>query len=201
MIKMEHIRQSNDGYNWKCGAVCLEMLLGFYGIKCKQDDIWRKIKSKCSNGFQYYAKTYDLARCAIEMGLNTTIYKTNEKDCLQLLDFLDKENWPVIMSVLQKKSNSSHFVIYIGKKDGKYCFNDPDSDKDVKKYDYSEVREMWRQNERADVAGYIYLLPDRGMDVTTMHICHACSKEYPIIEVSDEWKLQPTICPHCDKLG
>ena len=26
MIKISHKKQKNDGYNWKCGAACLEMI-------------------------------------------------------------------------------------------------------------------------------------------------------------------------------
>ena len=126
MIEMEHIQQKNDGINWKCGAVSLEMILNYYGITCEQDEIWDAVKSvRPTRNNQYYALTYQLAQYAIQKGLCATIYKADYDSCLHILDYFDEINRPIIMSVTQKKSGDSHFTIYTGKKYGYYTFNDP----------------------------------------------------------------------------
>ena len=56
MIKISHKKQKNDGYNWKCGAACLEMIFEYFKIVRTQDDIWNEIKSMRPGSLtQFYA--------------------------------------------------------------------------------------------------------------------------------------------------
>lgn len=198
MIEMEHIQQKNDGINWKCGAVSLEMILKYYGITCEQDEIWDAVKSvRPTRKNQYYALTYQLAQYAIQKGLCATIYKADYDSCLHILDYYDEINRPIIMSVTQKKSGDSHFTIYTGKKYGYYTFNDPDSKKNVEKYDYSEIRTMWQENFSVNVTGYIYI-HFGNHDEAIAHTCNYCKREYPVLTRNGDWISDVTICPHCD---
>ena len=66
MIKISHKKQKNDGYNWKCGAACLEMIFEYFKIVRTQDDIWNEIKSMRPGSLtQFYACTHDVIRYAI----------------------------------------------------------------------------------------------------------------------------------------
>ena len=57
MIKISHKKQKNDGYNWKCGAACLEMIFEYFKIVRTQDDIWNEIKSMRPGSLtQFYAQ-------------------------------------------------------------------------------------------------------------------------------------------------
>ena len=161
MVKIEHIRQVNDGHNWKCGAVCLEMIFNFYGIPCNQDDIWEKIKSKRNDGIeQYYSHTVDLAKYSVNKGLKAYICKA-KPNCVEIvLSLIDTDKRPVIMSILEKKSQNSHFVIYTGKKNGRFYFTDPNRDKTFSYYTLSEVEDFWKPRPEIDVAGYIFVAFD-----------------------------------------
>ena len=113
MVEIEHIQQINDGYNWKCGAVCLEMIFNYYKIPCSQNAIWNKIKSRRSTGVaQYYALTHSLAKYAISQGLNATIYKSDSENWGATLEKLDQLSIPAILSVKEEKSQQSHFIIF-----------------------------------------------------------------------------------------
>ena len=199
MIKIDHMRQENDGYNWKCGIVCLAMVFKHYHIQCNQDEMWEILKQKRQTGInQYYTLTYLLAQYAISKGLNATIYKTDRENCLSILDQLDENLLLAILSVKEKKSGQSHFIVYCGKKDGKYCFSDPNKEKEIVKYDYDEVREIWKENPAINVSGYVYIVFDNNCN-TFSYTCTYCHKDYPVLMIKDE-KISPvTICPYCDR--
>lgn len=198
MIKIKHIRQKNDGFTWKCGAVCLEMVLKYFDIECDQDEIWEAIKTNRQTGIgQYYAKTYKLAQYSLQKGLTPTIYKSDSENCLQTLDSLDMYHMPAILSVQEKKSSQSHFIVYVGKKDGKYCFSDPNSEKELVKYGYAQVREMWRENWKIDVSGFVYIVFGKS-EQFTVNKCGNCSAEYPVLTKEGGWLSPVTICPYCD---
>lgn len=198
MIKIKHIRQKNDGFNWKCGAVCLEMILKYFDIECNQDEIWEAVKTKRQTGIgQYFAMTFKLAQYSLEKGLLATIYKSDSENCLQTLDNLDMYQMPAILSVKEKKSSQSHFIVYVGKKDGKYCFSDPNSEKELVRYDYTQVREMWKENRKIDVSGFVYIIFGKS-EQPAVNKCGNCPAEYPVLTKEGGWLSTVTICPYCD---
>lgn len=199
MVDIKHIQQINDGFNWKCGAVCLEMIFNYYGISCNQNDIWEAVKTNRPTGIgQKYALTYSLAQYAIDRGLNCTIYKAGKDSWSDVLNSLDQRNIPAILCVKEKKSGQSHFMIYIGRKNGKLMFSDPNSSRETVAYDYLELRDMWSPHPEINVTGFIYLIFDGN---STTHTCSLCNREYPVLEHENGPVSELTICPYCDKLN
>lgn len=157
MVEIKHIRQSNDGINWKCGAACLEMIFNYYGIPCNQNTIWEAIKCRRSdNRFQYFALTNSLAEYAINQGLNATIHKSDSEKWSSELETIDQLSIPAILSV-KNKAGKGHFVVFLGIKNGKYIFCDPDSPKETDKYEYLQVRQMWSPCG-TEVKGFVYIV-------------------------------------------
>lgn len=78
MISINHQKQQIDGFNWTCGAVCLSMVLDFYGIEKSVKTIWEDIKTdRGDRPQQKFATTVKVAESSIEYGLNATIsYKS-----------------------------------------------------------------------------------------------------------------------------
>ena len=197
MVEVKHIQQQNDGFNWKCGAVCLEMIFNYYGIPCNQDDIWDAIKSDRPTGIgQRYALTYRLAQYAIGHGLNCTIYKADNNSWSAVLDELDRHTIPAILSVKEKKSGESHFTVFCGKEDGQFIFADPNSKKERDSYDESDINEMWSPHPEINVTGFIYLVFDGDI---MPHTCMHCNREYPILVHDKTLFSNKTICPYCDR--
>lgn len=199
MVKLQHIQQVNDGRNWKCGAVCLQMIFNHYGIPCNQDDIWDAIKADRPTGIgQKYALTYSLAQYAIGRGLSCTIYKTDEYSWSNVLDELDRCNIPAVLSIREKKSGESHFTVYLGKKDGQFIFADPNSEAETDQYNIDEMMEMWSPHLEINVTGFIYIVFSGN---TTVHTCMHCNQKYPILEHDKVPFSNMTICPYCDRLN
>lgn len=100
MIDIRHKKQVNDGVNWKCGEVCLEMIFDYFDIKYDPDSIWESIKEpRYAGSKQMYALTHKLAMTSILHGLPATIYKGKNVDVLKEIDNL---HTPAILSVTQK---------------------------------------------------------------------------------------------------
>ncbi|MCI8705081.1 MAG: hypothetical protein HFE60_12635 [Anaerotignum sp.] len=197
MVKVKHIQQKNDNFHWKCGAVCLEMIFDYYSILCNQDEIWNAVKSNRSGAMgQYYALTHRLAEYAINHGLNATIYKANSQTWSTVLETLEQFSMPAILSITEKSSHQSHFVIFLGSERGKYIFSDPNSPKETVKWNYMEVKNMWSPNIAINVTGFIYILFEG--DKISEH-CQYCQKEFPLLIKNEIPFSENTICPYCDK--
>lgn len=196
MIEIKHIRQKNDGFNWKCGAASLEMIFSRYGISKSQDEIWNATKSSRGTGIgQKFIRTYDLARYSCNVGLSATIYKANVDKWSYLLDELEECEIPAILSLRQRKSGQSHFVVYIGKKNSNYCFCDPDEMRDITSIDYRTLKDLWRPQPSIDVAGFILVCFGAEEDTA---ICRSCQHKLPIVHKWIADYAQAVICPHCD---
>lgn len=196
MIEIKHIRQTNDGFNWKCGAACLEMVFSYYNIAKKQDEIWEATNSSRRTGVgQKFILTHDLARYSCETGLPATIYKAYEYKWSDLLDQLADHQIPAILSLRQKKSGQSHFIVYIGKKKNCYCFCDPDEKRDIVTYDFITMIDIWRPQPFIDVAGYILICFGEKEDTV---ICGSCHRELPIVHKWIKGYSRAVICPYCD---
>lgn len=197
MVEIKHIQQKNDGFNWKCGAVCLEMIFNYYKIPCNQDAIWDAVKCNCYTGIgQKYALTHSLAEYAISQGLNATVYKSDSEKWATILEMLDQRSIPAILSVKENKSQQSHFVIFLGTKNGKYIFSDPNSSKETVGYDYLQVRKMWSPNVEINVTGFIYILFEGN---NRFEYCPYCKKEYPLLTKDGVPFSTNIICPYCDR--
>lgn len=196
MVEIKHIQQVNDGFNWKCGAACLEMIFSYYSISKGQDEIWNAISSKRETGIgQKYILTYNLARYSCEAGLPATIYKADENKWSELLDELDAHQIPAILSLRQKKSSQSHFIVYKGRKYNRYCFCDPDENKEDVFFDYNTMRDIWRPQPSIDVTGFIFVC--FGLEEDTA-ICRSCRQKLPIVHTWIKEYSQAVICPYCD---
>ncbi len=198
MVDIKHIRQINDGHNWKCGAACLEMIFSFYGIEKTQEEIWTATLSPRNMGrYQYFIKTHRLANFSCMAGLPATIYKAKPDTWAALLDEMSEKRIPAILSLRQKKSNQSHFVVYSGKKDSNYCFCDPDEEKDINKYDYRTMKDIWSPQPKIEVTGYILIVfGEKDYEFS----CPCCKSSISIVNSWIEKYAQGIICPTCDKL-
>lgn len=197
MLDIKHIQQVNDGVNWKCGAVCLEMIFRHYNIPCNQDDIWESIKSPRPNSFSHnYARTCDLTRYSNEQGLPATIYKTNENNFENALQTLDVIECPAILSIIEKKSNSSHFIVYIGYKNNLYYFCDPNVSKSFTIYNSIKLQEIWKPCPSINVTGYIFVAFG---NIHSEYNCPFCGHKYPIVQNELAKCVDLTICPNCDR--
>ena len=198
MVEIKHIQQINDGFNWKCGAVCLEMIFNHYGIPCNQDDIWNAVQADRSTGpGQKFAFTYSLAQYAISRGLNCTIYKTDENNWPNVLEELEQRSIPAILSVKEKKSGQSHFMIFVGKRDDQFIFSDPNSSNETDGYDYLEVENMWSPHLEIDVTGFIYMIFEGN---SIWGGCPYCQRNFPILAQNEAPLSMKIICPYCDRL-
>ena len=197
MIDIKHIRQVNDGFNWKCGAACLEMIFSYYGISKNQDDIWNATSSSRGIGKgQKFILTKNLARYSCENGLSATIYKASADKWSELLDKLSEKQIPAILSLRQKKTSQSHFVVYKGINNNKYCFCDPDEERESILFDYATMKDIWKPQPIIDVTGYIFIC--FGTEEETV-ICNSCQHRLPIVHKWISKYLQGIICPNCDK--
>lgn len=197
MVDIKHVRQINDGFNWKCGAASLEMIFSHYGVSKSQDDIWAATNSLRGTGIgQKFILTYNLARYSCEVGLPATIYKADMKRWSFLLDELAEREIPAILSLRQRKSGQSHFVVYKGKKNSNYCFCDPDEVRDTTQLDYKTVKDLWHPQPYIDVAGFILVCFGAEEDIA---ICRSCRRELPIVHKWIVDYAQAVICPHCDR--
>lgn len=198
MVEIKHIQQQNDGCNWKCGVVCLEMIFDYYKIPCKQDDVWNAVKTNRNGSkIQKFALTHSLAKYSIHRCLNATVYKADADTWPDVLDKLERLSIPAILSVKYKNTNFAHFIIYLGRKDGNYYFDDPDLAKAPVRYDYSQVREKWSPHGK-EVTGFVYIIFEGD---TTMHTCIHCNQEYPVLVRGKAPFSNVTICPYCDGLN
>ncbi len=198
MIIIPHIKQKKDGFNWRCGAACLEMIFAFYGIEKTQDEIWAKTSSPRNTGpGQRYIRTYDLARYACDSGLSATIYKAKEESWSSLLDELSKKGIPAILSLMQPKSKQSHFIVFKGKKHSDYCFCDPDENRDTVRYDYRMMRDIWSPRPEINVTGYILVVFGEKEQESN---CPHCHDTVPIVHSWIGEYAQAICCPNCDRL-
>ncbi len=194
MVDIRHKQQQNDGVNWKCGAVCLEMIYDYFRIEYDCNQIWDSIKSKrYKNSIQMYSLTYKLAQDAISRGLPATIYKGNDA---YILEDVDKLQTPAILSIKEKKSGESHFVVFQGIKNQKYCFCDPNANKAQSVMTYNTLRDLWSPNPRINVTGFVFIMFDNQEDIFAT--CEHCSKEIPIVHDVLREKVRSIICPYCN---
>ena len=196
MVNIVHKRQANDGVNWKCGVSCLEMIYDYFSIPYDANEIWENIKSpRSSNSFQMYALTYKLAQDSIKKGLAATIYKGND---VHILEEIENLQIPAILSIKQKKSNASHFVVFKGIKDHKYYFSDPDVEKEQSSMSYLELRDVWSPNAKINVAGFIFILFSKTIE--TSYECITCKSRFPVVYPNLTKHVHGVICPYCDHL-
>lgn len=192
MIDIKHKRQRNDGINWKCGAVCLEMIYDYFQIEYDSDKIWDNVKTRRNyHSLQMYSLTYKLAQDAICRGLPATIYKGKNAHILEKVDQLQT---PAILSLKQAKSGESHFVVFQGIKNQNYYFRDPDAEKSV--MTYLDLQNLWSPDPKINITGFIFIMFNNRAD--RFFACEHCNNKVPIVHDTLEEKVQSIICPYCD---
>lgn len=197
MINIEHKRQVNDGINWKCGAVCLEMIYDYFQVPYDNEEIWNNIKAqRYENSVQMYSRTYKLAQDAILRGLPATIYRGRDAHILEDIDMLQT---PAILSIQQVKSRESHFVVFQGIKNQNYCFCDPDTDKKTTNMKFIDVRNVWSPHREIGVTGYVFIIFDKVVD--EKYKCKYCGQDIPIVHSQLLEKTEGVFCPHCDRFN
>lgn len=199
MIGIVHRQQVNDGHNWKCGAVSLQMIFDYYRVPFDLDESWEYIRSRRPNSIdQFFARTCKLSEYSIAKGLMSTIYKGSHMTCLRILDILDVKSIPAIASITQKRTKQSHFVVFTGCDHGFYCFCDPDEKRKFNRFIDSTVYNFWKPNLSIDVTGYILVVFEHQEDE---HIkCPFCNNDIPIVHSELKELTVGCICPYCDKL-
>ena len=196
MIKISHKKQKNDGYNWKCGAACLEMIFEYFKIVRTQDDIWNEIKSMRPGSLtQFYACTHDVIRYAIKNGLCATGYKVKESTCRNILEELDKEQVPAILLVKEQKTSQSHFIVYIGIKNKLYYYCDPNSSKDFNYMKQVDLEKSWSPDQQFGIPGYVLIVFDKKVDSIIQ--CANCGSTVQIVQGILQDQMESVICPYC----
>ncbi len=197
MIRIEHKRQINDGLNWKCGAVCLEMIYDHFQVPYNSEEIWNNIKTqRYKNSMQMYALTYKLAQDAISRGLPATIYRGLNA---HILEDISELQTPAILSLKQPKSGNSHFVVFQGVRNQNYCFVDPDTEKRTTNMRFIDVRNVWSPHREIGVTGYIFIVFNKTID--ERYKCKYCGQQVPIVYSELLEKVEGFVCPHCDRLN
>lgn len=197
MIHIEHKRQVNDGLNWKCGAVCLEMIYDYFQIPYDSNEIWHNIKAqRYENSMQMYSQTYKLAQDAISRGLQATIYKGRDA---HILEDINQLQTPAILSLKQVKSGNSHFVIFQGIKNQNYCFCDPDTEKKITSMKFIDVRNIWSPHREIGVTGDIFIVFNKMVHKVCK--CKYCGQEIPLVHSELLERARGVVCPHCDSLN
>lgn len=199
ILKVNHKQQVNDGYNWKCGIVSLDMVFDYYNIPFDSDEAWECVRSlRPRSTDQYYALSSNLAKYSIEKGLIATIYKGTQETCLKVLEMLSNKGTPAILSLMQKKSKQSHFVVFSGYDHGTYCFCDPDEKKIINRFTETDVCDLWKPNLEIGVTGYILIVFSQLKEDTIN--CLYCNRNIPIVHSELKDITQGCICPYCDRL-
>lgn len=201
MVELEHVRQ--DGKE-KCGAACLEMIFKHYEVLYEKDEIWNSIKTARPDSYKMYASTQNLVKYSNHCGLDATAYQADANTWPNVLDRLDALNMPTILSVRYRNTTLGHFIVYLGKKNKDYCFNDPDLKKSPIRYDYRQMKEKWSPIGK-EVVGFEYIIFE---GVAILHRCTHCEHEYPILvryKVPFSNDVLPfsdrTVCPHCNRVN
>lgn len=196
MVDIKHKRQINDGFNWKCGEVCLEMVFDFFEVQYDSDYIWESIKEPRHTGSgQMYALTHKLAATSIAYGLPATIYKGKS---IEVLKKIDKLCTPAILSVTQEKSRQSHFIVFKGIKNSLFYYCDPDVERNFSYANEPKMDEAWKTNLSANVTGYIFVVLDKTIDVMTK--CPYCHNDVPVVHSSLTSQTVGLCCPYCDTI-
>lgn len=196
MVELNHIQQEIDGYNWTCGSTCLEMVLSYYEIYCDKNEIWNSVKfprKNCKD--QYFSLTHRLAKYAISKDLSATIYQSTSAKCSKMLDVINSEKRPAILSIQELKSAQSHFVVYLGSDSGKYHICDPNSPNNIDLYNYETLKDAWSPRPEIDVTGYVCIVfGSKRRD----QLCVQCGKTFPVVDEAILEFSASLICPFCD---
>ncbi len=197
MVKIKHKQQVNDGYNWKCGAACLEMIFDYYDINYNKNDIWDNIKVQRPNAAldQYCAPTSKVAKYAIINKLYATIYKAKNHTCLEILKQINDKNIPSVLSIREKASGQSHFVVYTGIENKEYYYVDPNCKLDLCNFKNKEIEDVWSPQPEIGVTGYILIVFDFVRDEKLK--CRECGISIPIVHSSLRPLAEGIVCPYC----
>ena len=202
MIETNHQQQQIDGVNWTCGAVCLSMILEYYGIKKEVNDIWDDIKTIRHDGpHQKFATTAKVAEFSIKYGLNATIYRTRAESFYELLYYLDQQRCPAILNMVDKKCKRSHFEVFKGIRFGDIILDNPLITKGTEKLNPIQVREQWEPHLEDDITGYILIL--FGLHGATYYACPKCRERIPVVqlEIIKRGYVDEVCCPMKDCNG
>ena len=194
MLKINYKQQINDGINWKCGVVSLEMIFNYYGIHSDSDDIWENIKAKNPNSLgQYYAHTHKMARYAIDHGLNATVFRARKDTWLYILNQINEMDIPAILLIRAKRA--AHFVVYTGIKNKMYYYVDPNTDREFCYFKRENMEDVWAPQPEFGVTGYTFLVFSE--QVNEVIKCQKCTGDVPVVFKSLLTLSEGIACPHC----
>lgn len=199
MVEIKHKQQVNDGLNWKCGSVCLEMIFEYYGIEYDSDNLWESVKVlRPSNLGHYFSLASTIARYSIKHGLDATIYQAKEDTYLEVLQKIDSLNIPAILQIRQEKSNQSHFVVYKGINNKMFYYCDPDAQREFSYFrSSSDIKSHWKNQPNID--GYMFIVFGNSANAKISCAYPDCGKNIPIVHDEIEKMVDTIYCPHCNR--
>lgn len=114
LINLPDSRQSEP---YSCGATALQMIMAYYGMNVREQDIIDKMDIKEGSG----VKMSNIKKIANEYKFET---KQDELTMPDILKNLDKKI-PTITAIKKKENDEFHFVIIVGKYNNGLILRDP----------------------------------------------------------------------------
>lgn len=115
ILKVPYHKQHKD---YTCGPRCIQMVLEYFGIKSRVDNLVRDMKTNKDIGTVHS----EMIKKITDSGLYCYVNKNGT--LAEIIYFVEQEH-PVIVNYIEPKDNDGHYAVLIGHNKKKLILNDP----------------------------------------------------------------------------